>query len=110
MNLPNPYNNNPGKLMKESLNCLDFMYDNQTFIDEQTAFNYYTYMGSQTTPPCAESTIWLIANQGAGISSTVITMFYDSLVDPTATGNVKNVGNNRIIQDARKRKIEYYKG
>lgn len=51
-----------------------------------------------TQPPCAEFTTWIIANDRPALSSTIISMFRDSLMDPNKQGNgVRfNMGNNRI--------------
>ncbi|WP_412478707.1 carbonic anhydrase [Azonexus sp. IMCC34839] len=37
--------------------------------------NYYTYMGSLTTPPCSEGVLWLVMKQPAQVSQDQINIF-----------------------------------
>ena len=37
--------------------------------------NYYTYMGSDTTPPCSEGVLWLVMKQAVPVSSEQIAIF-----------------------------------
>lgn len=39
------------------------------------ARQYYTYMGSLTTPPCSEGVLWLVMKQPAGVSRQQIGVF-----------------------------------
>ncbi len=39
------------------------------------ARNYYTYMGSLTTPPCSEGVLWLVMKQPAQVSQDQINIF-----------------------------------
>lgn len=40
-----------------------------------TARNYYTYMGSLTTPPCSEGVLWLVMKQPVQVSPDQINIF-----------------------------------
>lgn len=40
-----------------------------------TARNYYTYMGSLTTPPCSEGVLWLVMKQPVQVSQDQINIF-----------------------------------
>jgi carbonic anhydrase len=40
-----------------------------------TARNYYTYMGSLTTPPCSEGVLWLVMKQPIQVSQDQINIF-----------------------------------
>ncbi|MBL8429504.1 MAG: carbonic anhydrase family protein [Dechloromonas sp.] len=50
-----------------------------TMIDLNTllpsARNYYTYMGSLTTPPCSEGVLWLVMKQPVQVSADQINIF-----------------------------------
>lgn len=82
--------------MKEKLNPLDFLYDDKNDVENSRPFNYYIYHGSMTAPPCAENVIWIIPEETMEISSTVIGMFMDSLIDPEDDSpNPTTSGNNR---------------
>jgi len=37
--------------------------------------NYYTYMGSLTTPPCSEGVLWLVMKQAVAVSQDQINIF-----------------------------------
>jgi carbonic anhydrase len=37
--------------------------------------NYYTYMGSLTTPPCTEGVLWLVMKQPVQVSQEQINIF-----------------------------------
>ena len=37
--------------------------------------NYYTYMGSLTTPPCTEGVLWLVMKQPVQVSQDQIAIF-----------------------------------
>ena len=40
-----------------------------------TSRNYYTYMGSLTTPPCSEGVLWLVMKQPVQVSPEQINIF-----------------------------------
>jgi len=40
-----------------------------------TSRNYYTYMGSLTTPPCSEGVLWLVMKQPVQVSADQINIF-----------------------------------
>lgn len=48
MNLPDPHNNLPKDVVKDSLHVLDFLFDDRSQIMNNEPFKYYRYMGSMT--------------------------------------------------------------
>ncbi len=49
------------------------MFDMSRMVPEQR--QYYTYMGSLTTPPCSEGVLWLVMKQPASMSPEQINVF-----------------------------------
>ena len=75
---------------------MNFLYDDKNDVENVLPFDYFTYYGSHTQPPCAENVIWLIVNVDIPLSSTIISMFFDTLIDPeNPTGLMTDSGNNR---------------
>jgi len=101
MDLPNPANNIAADIMLEDLHVLDFVFDSREAINNNESFGYYRYVGSMTQPPCAENVLWVIASDVIPLSSTIITMFRDALVDPKvlSSDNFNILGNNRILDE-----------
>jgi hypothetical protein len=81
-----------------------------------SAFSFYTYQGSLTTPPCNEQTIHYVASEPIGISSTVIELFKEALRTPdleAENGSIikspdGNITNNRKIQPLNGRPVFWY--
>ncbi len=57
---------------------------------------YYTYMGSLTTPPCSEGVLWMVMKQPAGMSREQIAVF--SKLYPMNARPVQS-GSGRLIKD-----------
>jgi len=109
MNLPNPSSNEGSDIITDKLHPLNFMFDEESDIVSNTPFNYFIYEGSNTSPPCEEFVYWIIPEETFKISSTVISMFMDSLLDPKSeVPNPVNTGNNRVVMKLGKRFIEFY--
>lgn len=81
LNLPNPHSNLNAPL-KGPIHPFSFIWDEKEDVLNGRPFSYYKYMGSNTQPPCAENVLWLIADHPMGLSTTVIAMFRDALIDP----------------------------
>lgn len=97
MNLPNPKENIGKNVIREKLHPLNFLFDEEKDATAATPFNYYIYTGSQTQPPCAEYVYWIIADEQMEVSSSVIGMFMDSLIDPDSPEEYPvTSGNNRV--------------
>jgi len=62
------------------------------------ARNYYTYMGSLTTPPCTEGVLWLVMKQPLQLSAEQIGIFarlYKNNARPIQAGNARLVKESR---------------
>jgi carbonic anhydrase len=60
--------------------------------------NYYTYMGSLTTPPCTEGVLWLVMKQPLQLSAEQIGIFarlYKNNARPIQAGNARLVKESR---------------
>jgi carbonic anhydrase len=63
-----------------------------------TSRNYYTYMGSLTTPPCTEGVLWLVMKEPVQVSRDQINIFsrlYRNNARPIQPAN------NRLIKEGR---------
>ncbi|HEX5357223.1 MAG TPA: carbonic anhydrase family protein [Aquabacterium sp.] len=84
-NLPLEKNSEQGALSQIDLSQL---------LPEQR--QYYTYMGSLTTPPCSEGVLWMVMKQPAGISREQIGVF--SKLYPMNARPVQSAAG-RLIKD-----------
>ena len=60
--------------------------------------NYYTYMGSLTTPPCTEGVLWLVLKQPQQISSEQMAIF--ARLYPHNARPIQPTGN-RLVKESR---------
>jgi len=52
--------------------------------------------------------MWIVVDTEVLLSTTVVTLFRDALMNPDASGLVFNYGNNRLLQPPNNRTVEYY--
>lgn len=79
-------------------------------------FNFYTYQGSETAPPCAERVIHYVASDPIELSTTALEMFKEGLRVPDfqdADGNViqsptVTTNNSRTTQPLNGRAVFHY--
>jgi carbonic anhydrase len=60
--------------------------------------NYYTYMGSLTTPPCSEGVMWMVMKQPQQLSSEQIAIF--ARMYPMNARPIQSV-RGRMIKESR---------
>ncbi|MDD3352804.1 surface-adhesin E family protein [Zoogloea sp.] len=60
--------------------------------------NYYTYMGSLTTPPCSEGVMWMVMKQPVQVAAEQIAIF--SKLYPMNARPVQSI-RNRLIKESR---------
>lgn len=59
---------------------------------------YYTYMGSQTTPPCSENVLWMVLKQPVQVSAEQVAIFsrlYKNNARPVQPTNNRLIKENR---------------
>ena len=59
---------------------------------------YYTYMGSMTTPPCAEDMLWIVFRQPMSVSEEQVRIF-----TRLYRNNTRSIqpSNNRLVKENR---------
>ncbi len=80
----------------------EWLFVNDANSIKDTSFSYYTYVGSKTTPQCNEFTTWYIAEEPIQVSSSIITMFSESLnvnVEGLDEGTLGGAVTNSAIDD-----------
>lgn len=115
-NLPNPLT--PVKEINHDMhiNKLFFTTQDKGYLNLKD-FDFFTYQGSLSAPPCNENTIHIVVKEPIRIGSTVVTLFKEALKVPDvvdSTGNVvvnsNNISSNRNVQPLNGRRIYFYKG
>jgi carbonic anhydrase len=78
-------------------------------------FNFYTYQGSLTAPPCTERTIHVVAEKPIELSTTTVALFKEAIKMPdiidqegNITLNTSTPVNNRKTQPMNGRIVYYY--
>jgi hypothetical protein len=69
-------------------------------LNNPRAFSYYKYMGSFTSPPCAENVVWFVLAEPVKLGSTALSMLRDALNPPGKTPHDKFPnydGSNRLF-------------
>ncbi len=116
--LPDRYNQEVGLSQDHVDINLLLMSDDGSILPSH--FNYYSYQGSLSAPPCDEKTTWFIVADPLPLGSTVLDMFRDSVnvrvkmdtgedeFEIKDTENPVIDGNYREIQPINEREIIYF--
>ena len=114
-NLPNPVTKERN-IMNSLFIPKVFYSSDEDDLPVMRPFDFYTYQGSITFPPCTERTIIYVAAKPIQIGSTALQLFQEALRIPdiiTQTGDVivsnHVTDNNRVIQPLNGRPIFFYK-
>ena len=125
LNLPDRFNS---EVRMDSTISYEWLFVDDENSIKDTAFSYFTYVGSRTTPQCNEFTTWYIAEKPIQVSSSLLSMFSESLNvnlegadESTLGGAVTNnamhdaleefygsEGNYREIQPLNNREIRFF--
>ena len=64
-------------------------------LEKPDSFNYYKYMGSFTSPPCAENVVWFVVEEEIPLGSTALSQIHSALLPLGKTEDDKpeNLGN-----------------
>lgn len=114
-NLPNPHDKNRtlhNKLFIPNI-LLNAEEESYSVI---RPFSFYTYQGSQTSPPCVENVIHYVASQPIPASTTAIDLIKESLRYPDFEDSMGNIitaketplQNNRLTQPLNGRPVFFY--
>lgn len=98
LNLPTPGVGRPYSFVDKPLNVLKLM--SRDHFVSNTPFSYFKYMGSMTSPPCAENVVWFVVDTAIPQGSTALNMIRDALNPPGKTPHDKEPnydGSNREV-------------
>jgi carbonic anhydrase len=103
-NLPNP--KNKSRKLSQTLFIPEILQENGDFEDFNfiKPFNFYSYQGSHTAPPCDEKTIHYVASNPIELSSTTLKMFKESLRIPDqidSKGNINDSNKSTLFENNR---------
>lgn len=97
LNFPNPALNVNEDALTQDINVLNFIFEDEDELKTNPPFNYFKYMGSMTSPPCAEQVVWFVVEETKKVGPTVLAMMRDVLSTPGQAGVQEDNydGNNR---------------
>eukprot|EP00340_Litonotus_pictus_P011510 CAMPEP_0170535886 /NCGR_PEP_ID=MMETSP0209-20121228/101843_1 /TAXON_ID=665100 ORGANISM="Litonotus pictus, Strain P1" /NCGR_SAMPLE_ID=MMETSP0209 /ASSEMBLY_ACC=CAM_ASM_000301 /LENGTH=562 /DNA_ID=CAMNT_0010837195 /DNA_START=571 /DNA_END=2259 /DNA_ORIENTATION=+ len=115
-NLPNPLNQTKYIHNNLHLNKLFYKSEEGDSFYNLKDYDFYTYQGSLSSPPCFENTIHIVKAQPIQVGSTVLTLFQEAIRFPDTRDKEGNVflnkekkWSNRKTQPLNGRKVYYYK-
>jgi carbonic anhydrase len=113
-NLPSPANRER-EITKNLFIPRIFYNTNEKVYPLMKRFNFFTYQGSLTSPPCTERTIHIVAESPIQLSTTTVALFKEAIKMPDTidedgnmTLNTSAPENNRLVQPLNGRVVYYY--
>lgn len=91
---------------------MDLLKYNNIFSSHTIDFNYFSYIGSFTSPPCEEEVVWYIAEKPIPIGYTTLEYFKDVLkiteTNENCIDTIELTDNIRHVKDLNKREVYFY--
>lgn len=113
-NLPNPLNNSKDLVNDLHINKLFYNTDEDGYM-QMKDFDFFTYQGSMTAPPCTENTIRIVVSTPLKLSTTILYLLKEAIKVPDSIDSNGNVvvnnevaTNNRKTQALHGRKVYFY--
>lgn len=114
-NLPNPLTPEVDLLKNINVNKLFYSTEEEGSFFTTRDFNFYTYQGSLSAPPCTQSTIRIVGAKPIPLSSTALTLLKEAIKIPETvdsqgniTVNTGSIESNRDIQPTNGRRVYYF--
>lgn len=114
-NLPNPLSPEVDILKNLNINKLFYSTEEEGSFFTTRDFDFYTYQGSLSAPPCTQNTIRIVGAKPIQLSSTAITLMKEAIKLPDTvdaqgnlTVNTGSVESNRDTQPINGRRVYYF--
>lgn len=108
--LPNPLNKEINLKNNLHLNKIFYRSDEEGSFYYMKPFNFFTYEGSLTAPPCSENTIHVVSATPIQLSTTVVSLFKEALKIPDLIDEKGNIQLNATTEKENSRKLQPLNG